>query len=368
VVLLLSPLTAPRRPNQPLWLDIGVFTLTLGAVIFLLFSVEPQAGERLFYLLFVPLIILAMRRGLPGAVLGVATVQVAILVALWLAGHSVEDAATYQILVLVLGVTTLLLGAVSGERRRALSELRRRSAELRAQQHALSDAMRFSAASETAATLAHELSQPLSAIGTYARAVLEMLRRGNPRPADMTTVMERIVAEAGRTRESVQRIRDFFRTGVVRREPIVLAAVVADAADTMRDRLRTHAIALTTDVPSTLPPLSADPLQLGTVLHNLIGNAADAAAQSPPPRWIRVVARERDAFVEIDVSDSGPGIDPSLRQSLFEPLATTKPAGMGLGLPISRTLIQAHGGQLELAAAHPTTFRFTLPTHGNAAQ
>jgi C4-dicarboxylate-specific signal transduction histidine kinase len=309
-----------------------------------------------------------MRRGLPGAVLGVATVQVAILLALWLAGRSVEEATSYQMLMLVLGVTTLVLGAVSGERSRALSELARRSAELRAQQHALADAMRFSAASETAATLAHELSQPLSAIGTYARAGLEMIKRGLSKPSDVAGVMERIVAESSRTRESVQRIRDVFRTGVVRREPIELTSVIEDAVDAMRDRLRTRAIALSIDVPATLPSLSADPIQLRTVLHNLIGNAADAVADTPPPRWIRIVAHERGTSVEVEVADSGPGIDASLRDLLFEPLVTTKPSGMGLGLSISRTLVQAHGGTLELAVTHPTTFRFTLPIHGNAAQ
>ena len=366
-ILLITPAWT-RRPAQPLWFDVLAFVATLAAVVYLLFSGDSEAGERPFYLLFVPLIVLAMRRGLPGAVLGVAIVQVAILLALWLAGRSVEEATSYQMLMLVLGVTTLVLGAVSGERRRALSELARRSAELRAQQQALSDAMRFSAASETAATLAHELSQPLSAIGTYARAGLEMLKRGLSKPADLTGVMERIVAEASRTRESVQRIRDFFRTGILRREPIELASVVADAADAMRDRLRTLSISLSIDVPDTLPPLSADPIQLRTVLHNLVGNAADAVADTPAPRWIRIVAHERAAHVDVEVADSGPGIDASLRDLLFEPLVTTKPSGMGLGLSISRTLVQAHGGTLELAATHPTTFRFSLPIHGNAAQ
>lgn len=367
-LLLMSPATTPRSPHEPLWPDLGVFAATLAAVVVLLFSVDSQVGERLFYLLFVPLIVLAMRRGLAGAVLGVAGVQVSIVVALWLAGRSVEDLAAYQMLVLVLGVTTLVLGAVAGELRLALSELARRSAELRAQQQALADAMRFSAASETAATLAHELSQPLSAIGTYARAGLELLKRGPGRGGDLNGVLDRIAAEAARTRDSVQRIRDFFRTGVLRRERVDLPEVIADAADAMRDRLRAHDIALQVDVPRGLPALSADPVQLGTVLHNLIGNAADAVADRPAPRWIRIVAGERAGSVEVDVVDSGPGIDPALRDGLFEPLATTKPAGMGLGLTISRTLIQAHGGQLELAAAHPTTFRFTLPIHGHAPQ
>lgn len=364
IVLLLIP-RAGMPERQPVWLDAGVFLLLLAAMITLMFSLDARNGERLFYLLFVPLIVLAMRRGLPGAAIGIVIVQIAIVASLWLAGRSAEDAAAYQMLMLVLGVTTLVLGAVAGERRRALAELARRSAELRAQQQALSDAMRVTTASETAATLAHELSQPLSAIGTYARAALEMLRRGTSSPAELRAVMERIVGESARTRETVQRIRDFFRTGVVRREPMSLTALVADVAEALRDRLRANAITLDTDVPAGLPRIFADPVQLGIVLHNLIGNAADAVAQIPAPRWIRVVAREHDALLEVEVADSGPGIDASVRDALFEPLATTKPTGMGLGLPISRTLIQAHGGHLELQSAHPTTFRFTLPTHAN---
>ena len=367
-VLTLRPGADRLLVSEPVWLDVAVFGLTLAAVIALLFSVDSQTGERLLYLLFVPLIVVAMRRGFPGAVFGVATVQVAIVTALWLAGRSVDDAAAYEMLMIVLGVTTLLLGAVAGERRRAISQLARRSAELRAQQQALSDAMRVSAASETAATLAHEMSQPLSAIGTYSHAMLEMLRKGRSNNVDLAGITERIVAEAARTRETVQRIRDFFRSGTVRREPVDLAAVVSDCAEGLRDRMRADGISLVSDVPASLPPVLADQIQLGIVLHNLIGNAADAVGGAVPPRWIRISARERGTYVEVEVVDGGPGIDPSVRDALFEPLATTKPAGMGLGLPISRTLILAHGGRLELASVHPTTFRFTLPTHGHLLQ
>ena len=369
VMPLVVILLAPREPllplRQPAWIDSAVFLLSLFAVIALLFGVEPDTGERLLYLLFVPLIVIAMRRGLPGAVLGIASVQVAIVAALWLAGASVDGAAAYEMLVVVLGVTTLVLGAVAGERRRAQAELWRRSAELRAQQQALSDAMRVSAASETASTLAHEMSQPLSAIGSYARAMLEMLRRGTSTHAELLAIMERIVAESARTRETVQRIRDFFRSGTVRREPVDLRELVADAVEAVRDRLRATGIAIVTDVPDAIPVLHADRVQLGIVLHNLLGNADDAVAAAAPPRWIRVLAREHGQVVEVDILDSGPGIEPGVRESLFEPLATTKPSGMGLGLPISRTLILAHSGRLDLVAMHPTTFRFTLPIHGN---
>ena len=365
VVLLLTPRAETMQVREGLVLDAIVFLLTLSAVIALVFSVPAQTGERLLYLLFVPLILLAMRREFAGAAVGIATVQIVIVTALWIGGRGVEDATGYQMLMAVLAITSLTLGAVAAERRLAIAELARRSAELRAQQQALTDAMRNSAASETAATLAHEMSQPLSAIGTYAHAMLELQRQGKTNSGELTAVMERIVAESVRARETMQRIRDFFRAGAARRDTVDLAAIVADVAEALRDRMRAGGIALTTDVPPRLPALSADAVQIGIVLHNLLGNGADAVAEAPAPRWIRIAARERDGFVEVDIADSGPGIDPSVRDALFEPLATTKPAGMGLGLPISRTLILAHGGRLELASLHPTTFRFTLPTHGN---
>ena len=370
VLLLIAPRGGRGAEMPPVapWLDVLAFALSIAIVAGVVFGVGPYSGERLFYLLFLPLIVIAMRRGVPGAAVAVAAVQVAIVVALRIDDRTPEVAASYEILMLALSATTLLLGAVVGERRRTQIELERRSAELRAQQQALSDAMRVAAASETASTLAHEMSQPLSAIGTYARAGVEMLRRGTASPAELNNILERIVAESARTRESVQRIRDFFRTGVVHRERVDVRTLSGDTEDALRDRLASADIALTAELPADLPHVDVDRVQIGTVLHNLVGNAADALAATPKPRWIRIAAREQGAFVAIDVADSGPGIDPAIRDALFEPLATTKPTGMGLGLPIARTLVHAHGGRLDLAHMHPTTFRFTLPIHGSDDQ
>jgi signal transduction histidine kinase len=365
-LLLVAPrmLREAELPRSALWLDAAAFVVSLAIVIAVVFGPWPVSGARLFYLLFLPLIVIAVRRGLPGAAIGLALTQVAIVIALRLDDRTAADAAGYQMLMLALGATTLLLGAVAGERRRTQIELERRSAELRAQQQALSDAMRVAAASETASTLAHEMSQPLSAIGTYARAGLEMIHRGRATNEELENVLQRIVAESVRTRETVQRIREFFRTGLVRREAADVAQLAAAGQDALHDRLQAHGIRLAIDIPPGLPPVDVDRIQIGTVLHNLLGNAADVLAGTPQPRWIRIAAREKGHFVELDVSDSGPGIDPAIRDDLFEPLATTKPTGMGLGLPIARTLVQAHGGRLDLAHPQPTTFRFTLPIHG----
>ncbi len=370
VAPLLFTLLAPRDHAEPagpfaVWQEVALFAVSLAVVLGVAFGGPAERGERMFYLLFLPLVLVAVRRGVAGASVALAAVQGAVVVGLWLDERTLEDATNYQILMVALATTTLMLGAVVEERRRTQRELERRSAELRAQQQALADAMRVAAASETASTLAHEMSQPLSAIGTYARAGLEMLQRGSGSREDLSSVLQRIVAESARTRESVQRIREFFRTGKVRREAVEVEVLAADARDALRDQLQAAGVDLTVDLEPDLPPVDVDRVQVGTVLHNLVGNAIHALGNAGASRWIRLSARRKGDSVVFDVADSGPGIDPAVRTALFEPLTTTKPTGMGLGLPIARTLVHAHGGRLDLADEHPTTFRFTLPIHGH---
>jgi signal transduction histidine kinase len=361
LVWLVQGASAPRS----YWtLDVALYAFVIGALLTLIFRYEPIDGHKLFYLLFVPLIALAMRRDFAGAVVGVAILQVALIATLIVTGRTADTATEYQLLMLVLAVTTLVLGAVASERSRARIELAAQGARLRAQQSALADALRVAAASEMASALAHELSQPLSAIGTYARAGLEMLRRGTGSSADIATALERVEHETLRSNEAVRRIRDFFRSGVSRLECVRASVLVQDAVSAVRDRVDAAGAFLQTDVANDLPDVLVDRIQIGTVLNNLILNAIDAAADSAGEQSVRVVAHEGEpGVVSFDVEDSGPGISPAIRHLLFEPLATTKPAGMGLGLAISRTIVQAHGGRLLLAAERPTTFRFTLPAH-----
>jgi signal transduction histidine kinase len=345
-------------------LDVAIFLAAVAALLMLIFAYEPIEGRSLFYLLFVPLIALTMRRDFHGAAVGVALLQVALIVTLIATRRTAEAATEYQLLMLVLGVTTLVLGSVASERSRARLELAAQSAKLRAQQSALADALRVAAASEMASALAHELSQPLSAIGTYARAGLEMLRRGTGSADDIARALARVEQETTRSNEAVRRIRDFFRSGVSRLAPVAPSVLVQDAVSAVRDRVEAQGVYLQTDVAAALPDVLVDRIQIGTVLNNLILNAIDAATTSDALPRVRVAASSDGATaVAIDVEDSGAGIAPAIRHLLFEPLATTKPSGMGLGLAISRTIVHAHGGRLSLHREQPTTFRFTLPVH-----
>jgi two-component system, LuxR family, sensor kinase FixL len=344
--------------------DIVVFVAVLAPLLGLIFGLEPIEGHKLFYLLFVPLIALAMKRGYEGAAVGVAVVQIALIGALLATDRSAQSASEFQLLMLVLALTTLLLGAVASERKRALIELERRSVELRAQQTALADALRVAAASEMASALAHELAQPLSAIGSYARAGLEMLRLGTAEPADLARALERVEKETVRTGKTVRRIRDFFRSGTSHLEAVELEALVNEAVSAVHDYSDERTARVNTDVAPQLPRVFADRVQVGTVLHNLLINALDAAVDGPAPGVVQVTAhRVSSTAVAIDVMDSGPGVAAAVRDSLFEPLTTTKPSGMGLGLAISKTIVEAHGGQLALLAGQPTIFRLVLPIH-----
>jgi len=372
ILLLLDRSASGRNRNESVdergWLrDVTLFLLVLLPLLALIFGLEPIDGHKLFYLLFVPLIALAMRRGFGGAAVGVAILQIALIGVLLATDRSEQAASEFQLLMLVLALTTLLLGAVASERRRALVELERRSVELRAQQSALADALRVAAVSEMSSALAHELAQPLSAIGSYARAGLEMLRLGKSTPADVGRALERVEREAARSGTIVHRIRDFFRTGAFAFEPLNLAALVREAAAAVRDRATERGAQLRVTIAPGLPTILADRVQIGTVLHNLLTNALDAAVDAGTPAVVEIAVRmAADDSIAIDVIDSGAGVEASLKESLFEPLATTKPTGMGLGLAISRTIARAHGGQLALIDGRPTTFHLTLPVHSDA--
>jgi signal transduction histidine kinase len=347
--------------------DIALFLLVLAPLLALIFGLEPIEGHKLFYLLFVPLIGLAMRRGFAGAAAGIAIVQIALIGALLATDRSAQSASEFQLLMMVLALTTLLLGSVASERQRALTELEHRGAQLRAQQSALAEALRVAAASEMASTMAHELAQPLSAIGTYARAGLEMLRLGTAEPADLAHALERVEKETVRSGKTVQRIRDFFRSGTLQLEAVDVDTLINEAALAVVDRAKELGTRLHVSSAPQLPQVLADRVQVGTVLHNLLTNALDATIDAVKPAFVEIRAQAlASGWIAIDVIDSGDGIASTLRESLFEPLVTTKPTGMGLGLAISRTIAQAHGGALMLLDDPPTTFQLTLPVYSDA--
>jgi len=225
-----------------------------------------------------------------------------------------------------------------------------RSVEL--QQLGIQRTLRQAAAGELATTIAHELNQPLSAIRGYARAC-ELLAGKLPEEAPrLRETLSKVRAEAERAGNVVRRLREFFRSGVLTREAVDMAALVDQVARATREAAQAHGIELEYTPIDGLPPVAVDRLQIETVLHNLVANGIESIAeQGSERRRIRLAVERAGHGIRITVEDSGPGVATDMLPRLFEPFVTSKRAGMGLGLAICRTLIEAHGGDIAIGRA-----------------
>lgn len=347
--------------------DLLLFTVLLVAVLLVIFGLRPFDEFRLSYLLFVPMMVVAARHGLFGVALAVPLVQVGLIAALSFSNTQVATAFEFQALMLALALTSMYLGLLSSERERAAQRLASRERELREQRDALNEAQRSAATAELSASLAHDLSQPLSAIGTYARAARLLAGRDTLDQDTLFRALDQIASESARAGQYVRRMRDFFRTGAMHSESVSVAQLLDSAHAHLRDRLQRADIEFEPAIEPGLPALRIDSVQVGAVLDNLLGNACDALAQAAAPRRIRVsagaLAGAGRSLVRITVQDNGPGVPPELRPQLFKPLATSKPHGMGLGLALSRSIAERLGGGLSFdAGSSVTTFHLDLPT------
>lgn len=328
------------------------------AIIFALwviFGFKYTDEFKFFYLLFLPMIWVAMRYGIHGATIALAASHVGInLILEWRGSHAIT-VVEFQMLMLGLAVTTLFLGMAVTARRATEERLHQREAEL-------NQAMRLASAGEMAQAIAHELNQPLSAVANYARASRSMLADPERHGALLADTLEKIDREANRAGQVMRRLREFFRGGGLHSETFTLAELIDESLSYVKRLAERKSITFKLSLDETLPSVNADRVQMGTVLHNLLANAIDAVSGVPEPREIEInTQRAEGDLIQVCVIDNGLGISAEMDGRLFESFATSKPEGMGLGLAISRTLVQAHGGELWLADNRPTRFCFTLP-------
>jgi signal transduction histidine kinase len=233
--------------------------------------------------------------------------------------------------------------------------------ELRA---SLAHAGRVSLLGQLASALAHELSQPLGAILRNAEAAEIMLKDAAPDTEELRAIVDDILRDDHRASGVIDKLRSLLGKGELARQPIALSVVISDVLALVKADAATRRITLELELEPALPKVLGDRIHLQQVLLNLIVNAMDALAElDGPDRRVRVSARVLDAAaVEVRVCDNGPGIPADRLGRLFEPFYTTKAAGMGMGLPVSKTIIEAHGGKLtaENRPAGGACFCFTL--------
>jgi two-component system sensor kinase FixL len=339
------------------WPEAAAQLGTLVVALWVVFGSGWLEELKLFYVLFLPLIWIAMRWGIGGTVIATALIQVGLIAALRVGGYGSGTVLQFQFLLLALAATALVLGATVSERR----EIER---ELRAKQAELDRSLRLAGASEMASALAHELNQPLTAIATYARACQAMARAPASPPGALRDTMDKVVAEASRASDVVRQLRDFFRTGSGHLVATPVPGLLQAALDAARPRGERAQIQWILRCDDRLPTVLVDRIQVETVLHNLLSNAIDALKVVPAGQRRVALSASMDGaqWVRVTVADNGPGLPPDIASQLFRPFATSKPEGMGLGLAISRSIVEAHGGRLWLESAKAgCTFAFTLP-------
>jgi two-component system sensor kinase FixL len=215
-----------------------------------------------------------------------------------------------------------------------------------------------------ASAFAHELSQPLGAAMNYLNAVRRMLEEGaGPQAPRSLEGTQRAIAEIARAGQIIQRLRQFIQKGRTERSWERLGKVIEEASALALVGAADRAINIRFDVDADLPPVFVDRIQIQQVLTNLVRNAVEAMAESPRRDLAILASAGRGGIVEIAVVDTGPGIAAEIAANLFKPFVTTKAEGMGVGLSICKSIVQAHEGELwtEPNPEGGAIFRFTLP-------
>ncbi len=230
------------------------------------------------------------------------------------------------------------------------SEERRRQAEEEAlrQRDELAHALRVSTLGELTASIAHEISQPLSAILTNARATLRRLVTDEPKRAEIEEVLGDIASDSERASQTIHRLRTLFRKAHSERVAVDIDAIIEDVLGLVRSDMVGKRIMLHYARGSSLPPVLGDPVQLRQVFLNLIVNAAEAIGSTEDgPREIRISTSQPDVGqIAVAIQDSGIGVEASELERIFEHFVTSKPQGLGMGLAISRSIVEAHGGKI----------------------
>jgi two-component system sensor kinase FixL len=257
---------------------------------------------------------------------------------------------------------------IEGDERRYIGIIRdvtlrkEAQAEARDSRERLAHVTRLSTMGEMASGIAHEINQPLAAIATYAHACRRLITAENANIETIAQVLDKIAAQAHRAGEVIRRLRTFFKKRTSEHLRSDLNDLIRDSVDLNHadTRVLDHPIIL--ELADELPPVSVDPVQIQQVVLNLLRNAIDAM-EDKPGKPVIISTRQHDAdFLEVVVKDHGGGIDEQTALSLFNPFFSTKKSGMGMGLPISQSIVNSHGGQLwyqpdESGAA----FHFVLP-------
>ncbi|MGY5775615.1 sensor histidine kinase [Rhizobium sp. LEGMi135b] len=338
-----------------LWLGIAI----LAGLIFIGDTITDL--EIAFAVLYVSVILLAVYSGRTGAIamVGIACAALTII-SYFLTSHGASQAGLINstLSLVAIGATTYLairIEMLDARARQAQSELARMS--------------RLMIVGELGTSIAHEVSQPITAIAANGSAALRWLSATPADQDEARRAIERIVADAGRAGDVIARVRGLVARSSPSSDTIDLVEAINDVLELVRSEIRRNQILFRTELAGDLPLVAGDRVQLQQVILNLIMNAIEALAEVDVEiRELLVSAAADERKVTVSVRDTGGGMPAEMLDRIFEAFYTTKPKGMGMGLAISRSIIEAHGGTIYAAPnfPHGAVFGFTLPLGGKA--
>jgi PAS domain S-box-containing protein len=251
-----------------------------------------------------------------------------------------------------------------------ITQRRRAERALHEAQAELAHVTRVATMGELGASIAHEVNQPLAAIVTNGEACLRLLSRSVPDLDRVREAVECTISDALRASEVIRRIRTLLKKNTPEKAPLNVNESILEVIALTANEVVKNQVLLRKELGDDLPPVVGDRIQLQQVLLNLIINGKEAmSARGWQPRELLVSSRKGEpGEVVVAVRDSGTGLDPRDSDRIFDPFFTTKSGGLGLGLSISRTIIEAHGGSLWATPndGQGTTFQFTLPIGGGS--
>ena len=315
--------------------------------------------HHLFYLLFLPTIWVSINYGYNAAAALILAIQVCLIAAL--TGFQVDDSQfiAFQTLMFILAATGLLLGAVVTEREETTRLLRHHQARLaRVSAQASAGAMALS--------VTHEISQPLASLSTYVHCARRLIAAGGSEP-QVLNALGQAEAQANRTRAIIERIRDFVSSGRLELRDVDVAEIARKIVALNAEVAAAEGVTLTVEGADEELIVQADATAIEQALNNLVANAIESAS----------TLKKRDGHVLVRMEPRGdrvrpqrgrrrPGVAPDIADKLFEAFETTKSRGMGLGLPLTRQIVERHSGRLDWSPREPRGARFfiELPIHG----
>jgi len=318
------------------------FAAIIGALA-IMFGYAEERRFQLFYVLFLPIVWMAVRAGVEGVTFGLLITQLGVIAGVMVFPVFGHDVLAFQVLTLILATTGLIAGELVTERRRT-------EFQLRLHRDSLSRVAQLGGMGELTVAIAHELNQPLMAARTYTRLVEDAVSSGDEDRAMVAETAKKAVVQVERAAEVVRSLRALIRLDSSNRSVCSVECIANETLALCQPALdRIHAGARA-NIASDLQPVKVDILQIEQVLLNLLHNSIEAfvEAETVNPAILIEATAAGAGFVEICVKDNGPGFPSDLLSDSFLPFLSTKAEGLGIGLSLCKSIVEAHGGRLWL--------------------